>query len=271
ALPEPASAREEYVAPRTPVEELIAGIWAEVLGLEGVGVCSDFFALGGHSLLATRVVTRVRQAMGVDLAVRALFDARTVAGLALAVTGESLTRTATRAPAIPPRPPGLERLPLSFSQERLWFLDRLDPGSPVYNLPAAVELRGELRPAALAATLSAVVRRHESLRTTFDEVGGVPVQRIAPPAETPLPRIDLAALPDQARGSEAARLAAEHAARRFDLARGPLLAAALLRLETDCHRLLLAMHHIVSDGWSMGILIREVAALYGAFVEGRPS
>ena len=178
---------------------------------------------------------------------------------------------AAMAPEIPPRPPGLERLPLSFSQERLWFLDRLDPGSAVYNMPAAVELRGALRPAALAAALSAVVRRHEALRTTFAEVGGVPVQRIAPPAETPLPRVDLAALPEEARRSEASRLTLEHAARRFDLARGPLFAAALLRLETDRHRLLLVMHHIVSDGWSVGILIREVATLYGAFVEGRPS
>jgi amino acid adenylation domain-containing protein len=169
------------------------------------------------------------------------------------------------------RPPGLERLPLSFSQERLWFLDQLDPGSAVYNMPAAVELRGALRPAALAAALSAVVRRHEALRTTFSEVGGVPVQRISPPAETPLPRIDLAALPEEARRSETGRLGAEHAAWRFDLERGPLFAAILLRLATDRHRLLLVMHHIVSDGWSMGILIREVAALYGAFVEGRPS
>ena len=167
------------------------------------------------------------------------------------------------------RPPGLERLPLSFSQERLWFLDRLDPGSSVYNMPAAVELRGALRPAALAAALSAVVRRHEALRTTFSEVGGVPVQRISPPAGTPLPRIDLAALPQEARRSETGRLGAEHAARRFDLERGPLFAAILLQLGDGGHRLLLVMHHIVSDGWSMGILIREVAALYGAFVEGR--
>ncbi len=175
------------------------------------------------------------------------------------------------APAILPRRPGLDRLPLSFSQERLWFLDRLDPGSPTFNLPAAVELRGALGSAALAAALTEVVRRHESLRTTFAEVDGVPVQRIAPPGETPLPRIDLAALPEEARSREAGRLASEHAAWRFDLARGPLLAAALLRLEDGRHHLLLAMHHIVSDGWSMGVLIREVAALYGAFAEGKPS
>ncbi|HSF42281.1 MAG TPA: amino acid adenylation domain-containing protein [Thermoanaerobaculia bacterium] len=181
--------------------------------------------------------------------------------------------TAAAAPAILPRRPGLDRLPLSFSQERLWFLDRLDPGSPAFNLPAAVELKGELYSAALAAALAEVVRRHESLRTAFAEEDGAPVQRVVPPGDAPftLPRIDLTALPEETRQHEAARLASLHAAWRFDLARGPLLTAALLRLSDRRHHLLLAMHHIVSDGWSMGILIREVAALYGAFVEGRPS
>jgi amino acid adenylation domain-containing protein len=272
-LPAPASEAGGSTAPRTPLEEVVAGIWCEVLGIERVGAHDNFFAAGGHSLLATQVTAHLRQALGIELAVGVLFEAPTVAELAGVVAERLAARsgTAATASAILPRRPGLASLPMSFSQERLWFLDRLDPGSPTFNLPAAVELRGDLDPAALAAALAEVVRRHESLRTTFADADGVPVQRIALSGEIPLPRIDLATLPQEARLREAARLASADAARRFDLARGPLFAATLLRLEERRHHLLLAMHHIVSDGWSLGVLIREVAALYGAFLAGKPS
>ena len=260
ALPLEPAGDADPGAPRTPTEELVAGIFATVLGVERVGPAADFFALGGHSLLATQVASRVRAVLGVELPVRTVFVAPTVAGLAswldrAAQPGEPGT-------AIPrlsrDEPPGL-----SFAQQRLWFLDRLEPGSPLYNIPVAVELTGRLDRAALAAALGEVVRRHEALRTTFREAAGEPVQVIAEPAGLTLPLIDLA-------GCEAvvSRLAQAEARRPFDLGRGPLLRALLLRAGAERHVLLLTMHHIVSDGWSIGVLVREVATLYAAFAGG---
>src|SRR5436305_6310171 len=168
------------------------------------------------------------------------------------------------------RIPGQPR-PLSFAQQRLWFIDRLRPGNPSYNVPTAVRFQGALDTAALAAALIEVVRRHESLRTTFSEVAGEPVQVVAPGLQPAMPRVDVATLPAGIRDREVLRLAREEAWGPFDLARGPLLRATLLALETDDHAVLLTMHHIVSDGWSMGILVRVLGALYGAFSERRPS
>ncbi len=182
--------------------------------------------------------------------------------------------------AIPRRPPGLDPLApvqASFAQERLWFMDRLAPGSAVYNIPMALRIEGEVAPAVLEAVLGEVVRRHEALRTTFREAGGQPVQVIAPPSRWSLPLVDLSGLPEGLSGdwreAEARRLAIEDAERPFDLEAGPLLHATLLRLEPApaVNILLLSMHHIVSDGWSMGVLVREITALYGAAVSGRPS
>ncbi len=279
ALPEPEAGplEQDYVAPRTPIEELVAGIWAEVLGLERVGVCSDFFELGGHSLLATQVVARMRQALGVDLGVRSLFEARTVEGLTLAVA-EALLDLAD-APDAPLEPmaqgPRDEPLALSFAQQRLWFLDQLTPGNPVYNLPATIELTGRLDVPALAATFTEVVRRHEVLRTTYSAAAGEPVQVVAEPAAFALPLVDLQGLPrPEGIGEETRRLAAAEARRPFDLGDprgGPMLRAALLRVEAERHIVLLTMHHIASDGWSLGVLVREVGALYAAFAAGRPS
>ncbi len=164
-----------------------------------------------------------------------------------------------------------EPIPLSFAQERLWFLDRLAPGSPVYNIPTALRLSGRLHIAAMAASLREIVRRHATLRTRFTAVDGVPHQVIDPVPELLLPMVDLSGLPVELRDSEARRLAAFAASRPFDLARGPMLRSALLRLEPEEHASLLAMHHITSDGWSMGVLVRELVALYGAFTQGLPS
>src|SRR6185436_2458603 len=274
ALPEPemASADEEHVAPRTPVEELIAGIWAEVLGLERVGVCSDFFDLGGHSLLATRVVARVRQVLGVELGVRALFENRTVAGLTAAIA-EAPLEAGGRAPIV--REPRDRPLVLSFAQQRLWFLDQLEPGSPVYNLPAAIELTGRLDVPALAAAFGEVVRRHEAFRTTFSFVEGEPAQVVAEPAAFALPLVDLQGLPRPGNvEAESRRLAAAEARRPFDLGDprgGLMLRATLLRQGAERHTILLTMHHVASDGWSLGVLVREIGALYAAFAAGRPS
>ncbi|HYO14676.1 MAG TPA: amino acid adenylation domain-containing protein [Thermoanaerobaculia bacterium] len=252
--------------PRTPTEELVAGIFADVLGLERVGSEDDFFELGGHSLLATRVTARVQAVFGVELPVRAVFEAPTVAGLAGRLEGAAGDRP--RKPAIA-RVSRQEPLPLSFAQQRLWFLDQLEPGSPVYNIPAAVELTGRLDVAVLAAALGEVVRRHEALRTTFQVVVGEPVQGVAEDAGFALPLVDLQALPGCER--EARRLAVAEARRPFDLGCGPLLRATVLRTGAERHVLLVTMHHIVSDGWSMGVLVRELGVLYGALVAGRPS
>ncbi|MEW5928459.1 MAG: amino acid adenylation domain-containing protein, partial [Gemmatimonadota bacterium] len=266
ALPAPERERAEWVAPRTAAEEVLAGIWAEVLGTERVGVEEDFFALGGHSLLATQVVSRVRQAFGVELPLRVLFEAPTVAGLAGRV--EALRGTGA-APAPPiERIPRDGPLPLSFAQQRLWLVDRLDPGSSAYNMPVALRLRGALDTAALRASLDALVRRHETLRTVFAEREGGPVQAIHPPAPVPLPVVDLRVLPEARREVEAERVAAAEAVRPFDLSRGPLLRGALLRLGGDDHVLCFNLHHIVSDGWSMQVLVREVSALYSASGRG---
>ncbi|MGD2115799.1 MAG: amino acid adenylation domain-containing protein, partial [Acidobacteriota bacterium] len=276
ALPAPdmETVTETFVAPRTPVEEVLAGIWSEVLGVDPVGTGDDFFALGGHSLLATRVTSRLRPAFGVELPVRVLFEAPTVARLAARVEEAIRAGSDLVAPPLRPidRPGDRERgLPLSFAQQRLWFIDQLEPGSPVYNIPVSVRLEGPLEVAVLARSLDAVIRRHEALRTVFVAEGGEPRQVVLPPADLGLPVVDLGGLPEAGREREMERLGEEEAARPFDLERGPMLRASVVRLGSpgdrgpEDHAVLLTMHHIASDGWSMGILMRELRALYRAF------
>jgi amino acid adenylation domain-containing protein len=264
-----------FVAPNTPTEERLAAIWSEVLSRETIGVRDNFFALGGHSLLAARVTARLRSAFGVDLPVRALFESPTIEALATKVEqqkgggaplpgGGSAMGEGSGVRSLAPVPRA-RPLPLSFAQERIWFLERLQPGTAVWNMPAAIDLRGNLDPDALATTLSEVVRRHEALRTIFREVGGRPLQEILPPPAIELPVIDLWSFPEEMREPEAERFASPWFRRPLNLEQGPLLRAALLRLAPDHHRLLLVQHHIVSDGWSLGVLVREVAALYPLF------
>src|SRR6185295_10626156 len=220
-----------------------------------------FFALGGHSLLAVQLIARLRQRVGVEVAVAEVFRRPELAALAAAV------RQASRA-ALPPITP-VERtgsLALSFAQERLWFLDQLGGVEAVYHIPWGVRLRGQLEREALRRALAGVVARHEAVRTTFVTVEGVPRQEIAP-AETsrvPLVEHDLRTHPEPE--AELERLVAREAQAPFDLARGPLLRGRLIRLANQEHVLLLTMHHIVADGWSMGVLVNELSALYGAFV-----
>ncbi len=256
--------------PRTPVEELIAGQWCELLGLERVGSADSFFDLGGHSLLATQALSRLRQALGVDLPLRVLFAAPTVAGLATAVEA---ARQAPGAAAAPPltRVPHDRPLPLSFAQERLWFVDRMAPGSVAYNVPAAMRLEGRLSVPALAASLDEIVRRHATLRTRFATAAEGPVQIIAPAGALALPRVDLRALPAPRREGEIRRLARVEAGRPFDLASEPMLRVTLVEAAADDHAALLTMHHIASDAWSMGVLVHELAELYAASLAGLPS
>jgi amino acid adenylation domain-containing protein len=262
--PEGGAGGREYVAARTTVEEMLVGIWSEVLGVERIGVHDNFFELGGHSLLVTQLVSRVREGLAVELPLREFFDARTLGDLALSV--EAQMRIARGLQAPPLKPVSREReLPLSSAQQRLWFLDQMEPDSPLYSIPTAVRLSGTLDVAALERTFGELLRRHESLRTTFDAVDGLPVQIISDTCELPLQLLDLSVLPEGVREAEALRLANEEVRRPFNLARGPLMRVVLLRLGAEDHILLCTSHHIVSDIWSRGVLIREVSQLYAAF------
>ncbi|HEY3568484.1 MAG TPA: amino acid adenylation domain-containing protein [Thermoanaerobaculia bacterium] len=269
SLPAPEAAARQTLAPSTPAERVLAGIWSDLLGVEAVGAQDDFFDLGGHSLLATRLVSRVRQTFGVELALRAVFEAPTLAVFAARVDRERGGGTVV--PPVLPVPRD-RPLPLSFSQERLWFLYLLAPESPVYNMSAAMRLAGRLDVAALAAALSEVLRRHEALRTTFRTTAAGAVQEIHPWAPQPQPLIDLAALPQAARQREARRIARQEGVRPFDLEHGPLLRTLLLRLEAGEHVALWSTHHVAADGWSLSeVFVPELTRLYAAAVEGLPS
>src|SRR4029077_3230708 len=257
-------------APRAPEEELLAGIFAEILGRERVGIDEDFFTSGGHLLLAMRMVSRISRVFGVDLSVSAVFQEPTVARLAARLAGTP----AAAAPILPvprpvPRAAG-EPLPLSFAPRRLWFLDRLEPGTAVYNIAGAVRLRGRLDVPLVAAALAGIARRHEVLRTVFPARHGEPVQVVQEPGFERLPVVDLSGLPEPARSAEADRRGRAEAARPFDLARGPLVRTSLLRLEDEEHLLVVTFHHIVSDGWSLGLYLEELRALYAEPSPPRP-
>ncbi|WP_199443117.1 non-ribosomal peptide synthase/polyketide synthase [Umezawaea beigongshangensis] len=264
ALPAPGERPEsaEHVPPRTPVERELVAVWADVLGLDRVGLDDDFFELGGDSILSMRIASRVREALGVDVSPRTLFTHPTPGGFAAALpTGRATTPGVTAVPRGGP-------LPLSFAQQRLWFLDEFDPGSTEYVSPTALRLRGELDADALDRALTALVERHETLRTTFDAVEGRGVQVVGPPHEVRVPVTDLSALSEQDRETRLAELLERENRRPFDLRRGPLLRARLIRLAPREHVLLLVLHHVVTDGWSSGVLTRELTALYAGFASG---
>jgi amino acid adenylation domain-containing protein len=271
ALPEPSAVvgnASEYVGTRTPVEELLAGIWSQVLGVERVGTGDNFFELGGHSLLATQLVSRIREAFGVDVPLRAVFESPTMAELAAEVEREM--RAGYAAPTAIGHVSREGRLPLSFAQERLWFLDQLEPDSALYNILAALRLEGRLDVSALEQTLTEVVRRHETLRTTFSVVDGQPVQTVGPAEPLRVPVVELFEATESEREAAVRRLATAEARRPFDLSKDVMLRATLLKLADDDHVLLFTMHHIASDGWSIGVLVREVVRLYAAFVKQEP-
>jgi amino acid adenylation domain-containing protein len=271
SLPAPAPAPDGPGAPPgTPLEATIAFVWREILRLPAVDRDDGFFDLGGHSLLAMQVVARLRDALGVDLTLARFFEAPTVAGLAAAVEE---ARGAVSGPAPPPvaRSARGGPVPLSSAQRRLWVLHQVEPASAFYNVHAAARLEGRLDVEALRRALTELVRRHEALRTTFATVDGDPVQVVADPAPVRLEVADLTALPAASREARALAAASAEARRPFDLETGPLLRASLQRLGAEDHVLAITIHHLAADGWSLGIVFRELRTLYAAFAAGRPS
>ncbi|WP_146741611.1 condensation domain-containing protein, partial [Lonsdalea populi] len=267
ALPAPdltAVISRDYEAPQGEVETALAEIWQDLLGLARVGRHDHFFELGGHSLMAVQLINHLRE-QGREATLAALFSHPTLCDLAMVLTNASFT-SPSRIPVADRNTP----LPLSFAQQRLWFIGHLDPAaSQAYHLPAALRLVGQLDKSALTAALDSLVARHESLRTHFTLVDGQPCQQIAPDSiGFSLSCLDLRKLDAAGCPQRVAELAAQEAREPFDLTQGPLIRGRLLQLGDDEHVLLLTQHHIVSDGWSLGILVRELAALYRAAIRG---
>jgi amino acid adenylation domain-containing protein len=273
ALPAPdfASAGEESLTTaRTQIQEVLLGIWANVLGIEQLGIHDNFFELGGHSLLATRLISQIRNELHVEVPLSKVFESPTVARLAEHVEQMLSDAPAVVYAAIEPAPRD-DSLPLSFAQQRLWFLDQMEPGNPFYNISAVVRLSGKLDVTALEHSFGEIVSRHEVLRTRFEVIDGQPVQIITPALSWNLPLIDLRELSEEERQKDVTRRAAEEAQTPFDLFTGGLLRTTLLQLGDEEYALLVTMHHIVSDAWSVGIFIRELTALYGSFVDEQES
>ncbi len=263
-----------YEAPRGELEQRLAGLFEDLLGIAPVGAADNFFTLGGHSLLGLQLLSRIKSEMGAEVRLEGLFGAASVAELAELIAVLEEEKRASFAENLIPRVPRDGDLPLSYAQERLWFLDRLEPGTPAFNLTESVRLKGVLDVPAFGRALAEVVNRHESLRTAFVEIQGRPVQRILPalPAmEVPLPLMDLSALPAERQQAEAERLAVRAGEHRFDLSRPPLLTANLVRLAPDHHAVVLVCHHIIGDGWSSAVLLSDLTQIYRAFAAGEPS
>ncbi|BAY78314.1 amino acid adenylation domain-containing protein [Nostoc linckia NIES-25] len=261
---------EKYVAPRTPTEELLAQIWAQVLKVEQVGIYDNFFELGGHSLLATQLVSRIRNIFKVELPLRELFAAATVAELAQFIGQLQQQNSELSAPPILPKAENAQ-LVLSYAQQRLWFLDQFEPDSPFYNMPEALRLEGTLAVAALEQSLQDIIARHEALRTNFITIDGTPTQVIQSRTNWKLSVVDFKHLSTSEREIAAQQLLQQQATQPFDLATESLVRATLIVLSEAEHILLICMHHIVSDGWSMGVFIAELAALYNAYAQGQES
>jgi len=261
------------IAPRNELEAAVAKVWAEVLGRDTVGVEDNFFSLGGHSLLATQIVARLRSHFKLELPLRVLFEHPTVALLAVAIAARQADATTSQthsisAPKAKPRP---TLLPLSFSQQRLWFIEQLTPGTTLFNIPFALHLKGELNVDALHASLNDLLARHEILRTGIHSTDGVPCQRISQTLDIALPFEDLSGLSATAQAGAQFNALQETFEQPFDLASPPLLRARLLRLAPDEHVLGIALHHLVSDAWSATIALRELALGYEARCNGAPA
>jgi len=276
ALPAPDAIEEQqdstaFVAPTTPTQELLAAIWSEVLAIERISIDNRFFELGGHSLLATQTISRIRHSFGVELPLKVMFEQPTLADLAQAVEAAQKSNLAALPPIQPI--PRTELLPLSFAQQRLWFLDRLQGAGSGYNMFSACQLEGNLDRAALERSLQTIVQRHEALRTIFQVKDGVPYQDIrdADDEFIDLSFIDLGDLQSEEQKKQVQHLMQAEAQHPFDISHDSLIRCQLLRLSPTVHVLLITMHHIVSDGWSIGVFQRELSQLYPAFCQGQDS
>jgi len=273
ALPAPdmTGLKEDYVAPRNSDEQRVAAIWTEVLEVERIGANDNFFNLGGHSLLAVQVISKIRDAFSVDLPIQALFDAPTVALLSERLLADAANVQPVSAPIQALSAEERAAAPLSFAQQRLWFLDKLEGASVTYHISGATRMTGKLNVTVLERAFSEIVRRHEVLRTRFDECDGHPVQIILPPEPFQFSQVSLEQLSESLREQEIQHWLASENERPFALAHEPLLRVTLLRLDETSHLLLMTLHHIISDEWSMGLLLQEVADLYRAFGLNQPS
>ncbi|MEH2284140.1 MAG: amino acid adenylation domain-containing protein, partial [Nostoc sp.] len=273
ALPTPELDRtllEKYVAPRTPIEEMLAQIWAQVLKIDQVGIHNNFFELGGHSLLATQLVSRIRNIFKVELPLRELFARPTVAELAQSIEQLQQQNLELSAPPILPRAENAE-LPLSYAQQRLWFLDQLQPNSASYNIPFGLRLVGTLNVVALEQSLIEIIHRHEALRTNFITVDGQAAQIIQTETNWSVTVVELQNLPTIEQEIAAQKLVQQQAIQPFDLAEEALFRATLVILSETEQWLLVCMHHVVSDGWSISVFVQELQALYNAYSQGESS
>jgi amino acid adenylation domain-containing protein len=272
ALPSHMSSAEQQsrIAPRTDIEKALASIWGEVLQIEQLGVENNFFSLGGHSLLAMQILSRIRDAFQIDLPLRTLFESPTIAEMAERLEVETGRSDGSHIRAIKRADRGSE-LPLSFAQQRLWFLTQLDPTSAFYNIPVAVKLSGRLKVEALRRAVDELINRHEALRTVFISRQGRPIQMIKEPAPALLRMGDISQLSRDRQIAEVEEQLREEADTPFDLIEGPLVRGRLLKVSEEEHVLMFTVHHIVSDGWSTGVMVREIGALYEAYSEGKES
>ncbi|WP_339520288.1 non-ribosomal peptide synthetase [Pseudomonas proteolytica] len=270
ALPEPVWQVREHVEPQTALEQQIAGIWRTVLGLPRIGLRDDFFALGGHSLLATQIISRTRQACDVELPLRTLFEASELGDFAeqvrlIQASGQRNQQTAIG------KVDRSQPVPLSYSQQRMWFLWQMEPDSPAYNVGGMARLRGVLDVGRFEAALQALIMRHETLRTTFPSIDGVARQKVAAQSSVRMSWQDFSALNEAERQLRLQQLADQEAHSPFNLETGPLLRACLVKAGDQEHYLVLTLHHIVTEGWAMDIFARELSALYEAFIDERES
>ncbi|NCE89827.1 non-ribosomal peptide synthetase [Pseudomonas sp. L13] len=270
ALPEPVWQTREHVEPHTPLQLQIAAIWREVLGLPRIGLRDDFFALGGHSLLATQIISRTRQACDVELPLRTLFEASELGDFAeqvglIQAAGQRNQQTAIA------KVDRSQPVPLSYSQQRMWFLWQMEPDSPAYNVGGMARLRGVLDVGRFEAALQALIMRHETLRTTFPSVDGVACQKVSSQTNMRMGWQDFSALDEPQRQQRLQQLADVEAHTPFNLETGPLLRACLVKAGEQEHYLVLTLHHIVTEGWAMDIFARELSALYEAFIDERDS
>jgi amino acid adenylation domain-containing protein len=274
ALPPPDQGRpeldEEFVGPRTDLEKRLAKLWSEVLELEGIGVHDNFFELGGDSLRAAQLLARVRAEFQVEVSALAIFSSPTVAELAQSVEAAGEAGEASRLPPIRPVPRD-RPLPVSFPQQVVWLLGQMTVENLAYSTQLSVRLTGKLDKAALDAALTEIVRRHEIFRTTFETFESQPAQMIQPPWRVCVPVTDIGSIPADRREAEAERLVQEECLRPFDIKRLPLIRWSLLRLSEEDHVLIQVEHHLVHDGWSLALLMRELKTLYEAFCQNRPS